>query len=52
MSPTSELYESLQVAYEHLNQELFSGELPEVIITVQRKKKGAYWTSQALLDTA
>tara|TARA_R110001599_G_C12260904_1_gene660461 strand:- start:159 stop:956 length:798 start_codon:yes stop_codon:yes gene_type:complete len=38
MNPTSELYQSLQVAYEHFNQYLFEGELPEVIFTVQRKK--------------
>lgn len=38
MNPTTELYTSLLEAYEHFNDELFSGDLPKVIFTVQRKK--------------
>lgn len=36
--PTSELYESLQIAYEHFNKKLFASKLVKVIFTVQRKK--------------
>ncbi|OUR97523.1 hypothetical protein A9Q81_12620 [Gammaproteobacteria bacterium 42_54_T18] len=38
MDPTSELYESLQKAFDHFNRSLFQGKLPNVIFTVQRKK--------------
>ncbi len=38
MHPTSELYESLQTAYEHFNKELFGSHLVKVIFTVQRQK--------------
>jgi len=37
VEPTSELYESLQIAYEHFNHRLFEGKLVKVIFTVQRK---------------
>ena len=35
--PTSELYDSLQSAYTHFNISLFSGDLPDVVFTVQRQ---------------
>lgn len=38
MQPTDELYNSLQIAFEHFNQSLFDGGLPKVIFTVQRKR--------------
>jgi len=38
MTPSSELYSSLQIAYTHFNEMLFDGQLPEVIFTVQRHK--------------
>ena len=38
MTPSSELYSSLQNAYSHFNKALFEGQLPEVIFTVQRNK--------------
>lgn len=38
MHPTSELYESLQKAYEHFNKKLFNSKLVKVIFTVQRQK--------------
>ena len=38
MNPTTELYTSLLDAYGHFNIELFKGELPKIIFTVQRKK--------------
>ncbi len=37
MLPTSELYESLVIAYDHFNSSLFKTSLPSVIFTVQRK---------------
>jgi len=38
MNPTSELYDSLEEAYDFFNAELFGALLPTVIFTVQRKK--------------
>ena len=38
-TPTEELYLSLQSAFDHFNRELFEGELPSVIFTMQRKNK-------------
>lgn len=36
--PTTELYASMQSAYDHFNKSLFDGSLPKVIFTTQRKK--------------
>jgi predicted SprT family Zn-dependent metalloprotease len=38
MHPTTELYTSLQTAYEHFNETLFDNKLEKVIFTVQRQK--------------
>ena len=38
MTPTQELYNSMQIVFDHFNQALFNNELPQVIITMQRKK--------------
>lgn len=38
MTPSSELYSSLQIAFSHFNELLFGNQLPEVIFTVQRQK--------------
>lgn len=38
MKPTEELYQSLECAYQHFNEELFDGVLPPVLFTVQRQK--------------
>lgn len=38
MTPTIELYNSMQIAFDHFNQTLFNNELPHVIITMQRKQ--------------
>ncbi len=38
MEPTAELYESLQIAFEHFNKRLFDSSLVKVIFTVQRQK--------------
>lgn len=37
--PTTELYSELQEAYSHFNRELFSGRLPECVITLQRESR-------------
>ena len=39
--PTNRTYDSLEAAYDHFNRELFDGQLPPCLITVQRHK-GAY----------
>lgn len=36
--PTAETYGELQQAYDHFNQVLFDGRLPEALITLQREK--------------
>ena len=38
MNPTTELYASLEDAYNFFNHKLFAGDLPTVIFTVQRQK--------------
>jgi predicted SprT family Zn-dependent metalloprotease len=39
--PTNDTYAALQKAYDHFNRELFGGELPPCLITLQRQR-GAY----------
>lgn len=36
MKPTTELYNALQLSYDHFNKKLFNGQLPDIIFTVQR----------------
>lgn len=38
MNPTAELYQSLELAYQFFNEQLFERKLPQVIFTVQRQK--------------
>lgn len=38
-SPTDELYNELQQAFNHFNRALFDGELPAAVITLQRDRK-------------
>lgn len=38
VNPTAEFYGQLQNAYDHFNQDLFDGQLPPCLITVQREK--------------
>jgi len=38
-SPTEDFYLSLQSAFDHFNRELFDDELPNVMLTTQRKQK-------------
>lgn len=37
--PTPQTYAELQLAYDHFNQALFSGELPPCLLTLQREKQ-------------
>lgn len=37
MTPTEELYASMQIAFDHFNAELFDGKLPKVLFTTQRQ---------------
>lgn len=39
VKPTKETYEQLQYAYERLNNALFGGELPNCLITLQRRRR-------------
>lgn len=47
-SPTIETHEGLDTAFRQFNTELFEDRLPEVIITLQRKRgvRGYYWSDQ------
>jgi predicted SprT family Zn-dependent metalloprotease len=38
VNPTNEFYGQLQYAYDHFNKDLFEGQLPPCLITVQREK--------------
>ena len=38
LAPTPQTYRELQWAYDHFNRELFSGQLPACLITLQREK--------------
>lgn len=44
--PTPEMYAELQAAYRHFNDALFAGQLPECLITLQRKKSTMGYFSQ------
>ena len=41
-SPTKEVYDELQHAYDHFNRRLFGGELPTCVITLQRENPRTY----------
>ena len=47
-NPTTETYEALTRAFDFFNERLFVGRLPEVLITLQRKRKahGYFWAEQ------
>lgn len=38
-SPTETAYDELQIAYNHFNDQLFGGSLPNCLLTLQREKK-------------
>lgn len=37
LNPTTEFYQALQRAYDHFNEKLFSGSLPNVLFSIQRQ---------------
>lgn len=39
LSPTQRMTETLQAAFDYFNQELFEGALPQVLLTLQRRRK-------------
>lgn len=39
MIPTKDAYDELDRAYAHFNAELFNGQLPPCLITLQREKR-------------
>jgi len=46
-SPTAQAYAELQAAFDHYNRELFGGELPHCLITMQREKRTyGYFSSE------
>lgn len=47
MKPTAETYDGQQQAYDFFNGELFDGELPPCLITLQRRKRTYGYFSQA-----
>jgi hypothetical protein len=45
--PTTQAYAELQQAFEHYNVELFDGQIPRCLITMQREKRTyGYCTSR------
>ena len=46
--PSREIYTGLQSAYDHFNRVLFSGELPQAMIVLHRKRgaHGYFWAEQ------
>lgn len=51
-TPTQQLYNSLQVMYDHFNEYLFDNSLPPVLFTIQRKKKVmGYFACNRWVDT-
>ena len=45
-TPTRQIYDALQTAYDHFNRELFGGKLPQVLIVLQRKTKTMGYVSE------
>lgn len=53
MQPTVTAYAELQKAYDHFNVELFSGSLPDCLLTLQREKKTyGYFSHQRFVHSA
>lgn len=47
LSPTAQAYAELQSAFDHYNKELFGGDLPHCLITMQREKRTyGYFSSE------
>lgn len=51
MNPTNDTYKTLTVAYDFFNKELFSGKLPNCMITMQRKSKARGYFSPERFET-
>jgi hypothetical protein len=52
-NPTTQTYTSLATAYDFFNRELFSGELPACLITMQRHKNAyGYFSGERFANTA
>lgn len=50
-NPTGELYESIQLAFEFMNEELFDGCLPNCLITLQRRRSSyGYFAAQRFVS--
>jgi predicted SprT family Zn-dependent metalloprotease len=53
MKPTTQTYNELQIAYDRFNDELFDGQLPHCLITLQREKKTyGYFSAQRFANHA
>lgn len=51
MKPTAVAYTELQTAYDHFNQALFNGSLPDCLITLQREKNSCgYFSAERFVD--
>jgi predicted SprT family Zn-dependent metalloprotease len=51
MKPTAVAYAELQTAYDHFNQALFHGSLPDCLITLQREKNSCgYFSAERFVD--
>jgi len=51
-TPTNETYAELQQAFDHFNAELFDGQLPPCLITLQREKNTCgYYSAGRFVDT-
>lgn len=46
LTPTSQAYAELQLAYDYFNAALFAGQLPACLITLQREKRSCGYFSQ------
>lgn len=51
-TPTRQIYDALQTAYDHFNRELFAGKLPPVLIVLQRKTKTMGYVSEKRWQSA
>ncbi|MEN2388089.1 SprT-like domain-containing protein [Comamonas sp. A7-5] len=51
LAPTQETYNELQKAYDHFNEQLFDGQLPNCLITLQREKRTVGYFSAARFAT-
>ena len=51
MKPTAEMSAELQAAFDHFNDELFDGQIPPTLLTLQRQKMTAgYFTAEGWVN--